>query len=157
MENSWPKKPRLLGTKVPRLDGPAKATGRAKYSYDINLKGLLHAQMLRSPHAHARISKLDTAAAEKMPGVKAVFVVAKEGTELFYAGDEMLCLGAGTEEHVLDALRAVQVEFEVLDFLVTEEDALKAPQGATVPPVAGNRKNVRPGGENTKEDVEPAF
>ena len=52
---SWPKKRRLLGTKVPRLDGPEKATGRAKYSYDINRPGMLHAEILRSPHAHAKI------------------------------------------------------------------------------------------------------
>ena len=44
---SWPKKRRLIGTKVSRIDGPAKATGRAKYSYDINRPGMLHAVILR--------------------------------------------------------------------------------------------------------------
>src|SRR5262249_14427938 len=83
MANSWPKERRLIGKKHSRLDGPDKATGRAKYSYDMNPKGLLHAVMLRSPHAHAKITKLDYAEAEKMPGVKAVFVIAEEGKELF--------------------------------------------------------------------------
>ena len=55
MAEGWPKKRRLLGTKVKRLDGPEKSTGRAKYSYDINRPGMLHGVMLRSPHAHAKI------------------------------------------------------------------------------------------------------
>lgn len=75
MEKGWPKKRRLLGTKVKRLDGPVKATGRAKYSYDVNRPGLLHGMILRSPHAHAKIKALDTTAARKMPGVKAVVVI----------------------------------------------------------------------------------
>ena len=61
MANTWPKEPRLIGKKTPRLDGPDKSTGRAKYSYDINPKGLLHAAILRCPHAHAKITKLDSA------------------------------------------------------------------------------------------------
>jgi xanthine dehydrogenase YagR molybdenum-binding subunit len=71
----WPKKRRLLGTKIKRLDGPAKATGRAKYSYDINRKGMLQGMILRSPHAHAKIKSIDTSAARKTPGFKALVVV----------------------------------------------------------------------------------
>src|SRR6478752_6360323 len=106
MATSWPKKRRLIGSKLQRLDGPAKATGKARYSFDINRPGMLHALMLRSPYAHAKIKSLDTADAEKMPGVKAVHVLKKEGAELFYAGDEVLALAADTEEHAIDALRA---------------------------------------------------
>src|SRR5262245_1941587 len=75
MAEGWPKKPRILGTKVKRIDGPAKATGMAKYSYDINRKGMLHGVILRSPHAHAKIKTLDTTAAKKMPGVKAMVII----------------------------------------------------------------------------------
>lgn len=75
MAEGWPKERRLLGTKVKRLDGPAKATGAAKYSADINRPGLLHAKILRSPYAHAKIKSLDTSAARKAPGVKAVTVL----------------------------------------------------------------------------------
>src|SRR3984893_219111 len=114
----WPQTRRLLGTRVNRLDGPDKATGRAKYSYDINRPGMLHARILRCPYAHARLKSLDTSEAEKMPGVKAVFVVAKTGRELYYAGDDVVGLAADTEEHVLDALHAIKTEYEVLDFLV---------------------------------------
>jgi xanthine dehydrogenase YagR molybdenum-binding subunit len=145
MPLSWPEKRRVMGTRVSRLDGPAKATGRAKYSYDINRPGLLHALMLRCPHAHAKIKTLDTAAAEKMPGVKAIHRIVKEGDELYYAGDEVLGLAADTEEHARDALRAVKVEYDQLDFLVLEEDALKEDK-KTVPPVGPQRErqNIRP-------------
>src|SRR5262245_57105353 len=75
MAEGWPKQRRLLGTKIKRLDGPDKATGRAKYSYDINRKGMLHGLILRSPHAHAKIKSIDTSAAKKMPGFKALVII----------------------------------------------------------------------------------
>src|SRR5947199_7712858 len=99
MANTWPKNRRLLGTRVARLDGPEKSTGHAKYSFDINRPGMLHARILRSPYAHAKVKSIDTAAAEKMPGVKAVHVIAGAGNEVFYAGDEVVALAADTEEH----------------------------------------------------------
>src|ERR1700722_6044340 len=82
MATSWPKKRRLIGTKVTRLDGGAKSTGKARYSFDINRKDMLHAVILRSPHAHAKIKSLDLSAVRKKTGVKAIQVigVAFEGT-----------------------------------------------------------------------------
>src|SRR5438128_6037919 len=109
----WPVKRRLIGTRVQRLDGPEKATGRAKYSYDINRPGMLHARILRSPHAHARIKNIDTAPAEKIAGFRAVHVVAKPGAELYFAGAEIAGVCADTEEHAEDALRAIRVDYEV--------------------------------------------
>jgi xanthine dehydrogenase YagR molybdenum-binding subunit len=145
MATSWPQKRRLIGTRVQRLDGPAKATGKAKYSFDINRPGMLHAVMLRSPHAHAKIKSIDTTAAEKMPGFKVIYPIRKADEEVFYAGDEVLALAADTEEHALDAVRAVKVDYEVLDFLVREEDALQKDKN-TVSPVGPRRErnNVRP-------------
>src|SRR5262245_18600121 len=75
MAEGWPKKRRILGTKVKRIDGPDKSTGRAKYSYDINRKGMLHGVVLRSPPPHAKIKSVDTAAARKTLGFKALVVV----------------------------------------------------------------------------------
>src|SRR5207245_2260383 len=63
MANTWPKERRLIGTKIQRLDGPEKATGHAKYSYDISRPGLLHGKILRSPYAHARLTSVDGSAA----------------------------------------------------------------------------------------------
>src|SRR5438128_10916901 len=61
-----------IGTRPLRPDGTDKVTGRARYGADIDLAGLLHGRVLRSPHAHARIRGIDTRKAEALPGVKAV-------------------------------------------------------------------------------------
>jgi xanthine dehydrogenase YagR molybdenum-binding subunit len=154
MATTWPSKPRLIGTKVPRVDGPDKATGHAKYSYDINRPGMLQGLILRCPHAHAKLQSVDSSAAEKMPGVKAVHLIAKPGQELLYAGDEIIGLAADTEEHAHDALRAIKVQYEVLDALVREEDALKAPDKKTL----GDKKsNLIVGNDDTTGNVDDAF
>src|SRR5215472_6386186 len=141
---AWPKERRLIGKKHSRIDGPAKATGTAKYSYDINRPGMLFAILYGSPQAHAKLKTLDTADAEKMPGVQGIHVIVKPGSEVYYANDPILALAADTEEHARDAARAIKAEFDPLDFFVKEEDALKAPDKTTVP---GKGSNVRPGGE----------
>src|SRR5262249_48995317 len=107
------------------------------------------------PHAHAKIEALDTAAAEKMPGVKAVQLIAQVGKECFYAGDEVVALAADTEEHLHDALRAIKVKYQVLDHLVTEQDALKNASKKTGGG-AGNSNAGAPG-EATKGYVEQGF
>jgi xanthine dehydrogenase YagR molybdenum-binding subunit len=157
MAIAWPEKRRLLGKPHRRVDGPQKATGRARYTYDINRPGMLHALMLRCPYPRAKVKGIDTAEAEKMPGVKAVHLVVKPGDELYYAGDEVLALAADTEEHAADALRAVKVEYdrENLPFAIREEDALERDQ-ETVPPVGPRRerKNVRPPVEKKTDKFE---
>src|SRR5438067_6137841 len=109
----WPTNRRVIGTKVQRLDGPEKATGRAKYSYDRNLQGMLHAKILRSPHAHARIKNIDTSAAEKTPGYRAMHAIAKPGAEPVFAGAEIVAVAADTEEHADDWPRASPEPYEV--------------------------------------------
>jgi xanthine dehydrogenase YagR molybdenum-binding subunit len=158
MATAWPEKRRLIGKKHRRVDGAAKATGKARYSYDINPKGLLHAVILRSPHAHATIKSLDTVDAEKMPGVKAIHIIKDKDGELFYVGDEILGLAADTEEHALDAVRAVKVEYDILPALVKEEDALKNDL-KTAPPVGPQkeRQNVRPPQEGKTGNPEEGF
>jgi xanthine dehydrogenase YagR molybdenum-binding subunit len=158
MPTKWPEKRRLIGTKVQRLDGPIKATGKAKYSFDINRPGMLHGKILRSPHAHAKIKSIDVTEAEKMPGVKAVILInnAAAGKELIYAGDEIAALAADTEEHALDGLQAIKIEYEVLDHFVKEEDALKEPNKKTGN--WGGQGNVTPGaGAGTRGDVDAAY
>src|SRR5438309_1254819 len=63
---------KIIGTRPLRPDGTDKVTGRAIYGADIVLPGMLFGSVLRSPHAHARIVRLDTRKAEAVPGVKAV-------------------------------------------------------------------------------------
>jgi xanthine dehydrogenase YagR molybdenum-binding subunit len=122
----WPANRRLIGTRVRRVDGPDKATGRAKYSYDINRPRMLHARILRSPHAHATIKSLDTAAAEKTAGFRAIYLIKKAGAEVYFAGDEILAIAADTEEHADDCIRAVRIEYDVLPHYVKEADSLRS-------------------------------
>jgi xanthine dehydrogenase YagR molybdenum-binding subunit len=148
----WPANRRLIGTRVQRLDGPDKATGRAKYSFDINRPNLLHGRILRCPHAHARVRSINTAAAERVPGFRAVHVVANANTVLFFAGAEVAAVAADTEEHAEDVLRAIRVEYEVLPHFVNEEDALRAPNARTMSGL--DPANVRPGGDSTTDNFD---
>ena len=125
----WPTTRRVIGTKVPRLDAPYKATGRAKYSFDINREGMLHARILRCPYAHARVKSIDTAAAEKITGYRAQHAFVKPGAELFFAGAEVIAIAADTEEHADDVLHAIRVDYQELPYLVKEADALRAKEG----------------------------
>jgi xanthine dehydrogenase YagR molybdenum-binding subunit len=125
---SWPKKPRLIGQRISRLDGPAKVTGAAKYTHDLRFPGMLYARFVRCPHAHARITRLDTSAAQAMPGVKAIHLVQGEGTEIQWALDEIVAIAAISEQIAEDAVRAVKVEYEVLPHFVSEANLAAAPQ-----------------------------
>src|SRR5579885_3053297 len=96
----WPpiEQRKVIGKPFERVDGPQKAAGRAKYSSDFGIRGMLFGAYLTSPHAHARIISIDTSAAEKMNGVKAVHVMVKPGTEVQWQGFEIAAVAAITEE-----------------------------------------------------------
>jgi len=68
----------ILNKHITRVDAPLKACGIAEYSYDKRLPGMLYGRILRSPHAHARVTRLDISAAEKIPGVRAIVIVPGE-------------------------------------------------------------------------------
>jgi len=112
----------LIGKREKRIDGPVKSSGRAKYSYDINRPGMLWGKMATSPYAHAKITKIDTSAAEAMPGVKAVVIMVPEGQEVLWAGQEVVALAADSEERAEQAADAIQINYEPLPYLVTDAD-----------------------------------
>src|SRR5437867_13119397 len=93
----WPAadKRALIGQRIDRADGPAKVTGAAKYSYDINRPGMLWAKVVMSPYAHAQIESIDLAAASAMPRVKGAW---KDedliGKEVQYAGQIVAAVAA---------------------------------------------------------------
>lgn len=130
-----PEKRKLIGKRIKRIDGPAKSSGQAKYSFDINRPGMLFAKVVRSPYAHAKITSIDTSEAEKMPGVKAVRVIQGAGKEIQWAGDEIAAVAAISEELAEDAAAKIKVVYEQLPFLVNEED-LSAATGYTKPAVS---------------------
>jgi len=147
----WPpaEKRKLIGKRINRLDGPIKASGRAKYTYDVNRPGMLHGKMLISPHANAKIVSIDTSAAERMPGVKAVHIMVDPGKTVQWVGQEILCLAAETEEQARDAVRAVKVEYEVLPHLVTDADPAAAK--------AFNADRVQEGSESIDGNPDEGF
>lgn len=121
-----------LGKSIPRRDARLKATGEAKYTADLALPFMLHAAVLRSPHAHARIRRLDTSRAEAHPGVKAVVTAAdasgvKWGVFRYtrdqeflardvvrYIGEDVAAVAAESEEIAREAVALIDVEWEPL-------------------------------------------
>jgi len=108
----------LIGTDVERLDGPDKAAGRAKYTQDVHLPGMLYARVVRCPHAHARITRLDTSAARRVPGFKALWVIQPAGTEIQWLGADIVAVAAVDEHAAEMAARAVVVKYKELPHLV---------------------------------------
>jgi len=117
---------KVMGKPIKRLDGLPKASGRAKYSSDFNPKGLLFGAYLTCPHAHARVTSVDTSAAEKMAGVKAVHVWSPAGKEIQWQGTEIAAVAATTEEIAKEAVRKIKVEYEVMPNFVKDAELGKA-------------------------------
>jgi xanthine dehydrogenase YagR molybdenum-binding subunit len=122
MDYKWPKPDdrALIGKRISRLDGPWKSSGRIKYSYDVNRPNMLYGRMILCPHAHAKVTKIDTSEAERMPGVKGVQIIFGEGKEVLWAGQEIVALAAETEDQARDAAKKVRVEYEQLPFSVVD-------------------------------------
>jgi len=125
----------VIGKPVHRVDGPAKVTGSAKYTFDIELPNMLYGKILRSPYPHATILNIDTTQAEKLVGVKAVVtgkdtLGVKNGvwrrfpelcdeeilcrTKVRYIGDPVAAVAAVDEDVAEVALDLIDVEYEML-------------------------------------------
>ncbi len=115
----------VLGNRVPRIDGKAKATGEAKYSIDMRPPGMLYARILRCPLAAATVTSVDLSAARKMPGVRAVLALAEPGEKTRFAGQEIAAVAAETPDQADDALAAIVVAYAARPFVVTQEEARK--------------------------------
>ena len=142
----------VVGTRPVRPDGADKVTGKANYAADLNLPGLLYGKVLRSPHAHARIKSLDTSRAEALPGVRAVITsadiqkpsgraselaegamvnykflsnnVIAEGKAL-YKGHAIAAVAAASAHAAEEALKLIDVEYEVLPPVMDGKEAMK--------------------------------
>ncbi len=142
---------RYIGTRPIRPDGAEKVTGRARFGADYNMPGQIHGQVLRSPHAHARLVKIDTSKAEALPGVKAVvtrddfddqqseFVPAGEmlinyrdvvrnvmaREKVLFEGHPVAAVAATSNAIAKKALKLIEVEYEVLPHVIDVVDAMK--------------------------------
>ena len=130
----------VVGRDVPRADAQPKVTGSAQYVADMHLPNMLHAAVLRSPHAHARIVAIDTTAAKALRGVKAVITGADTAARKWgafrpdlyplaigkvrYVGDEVAAVAATDPEVARAAVDLIKVEYEVLPSVVTLDQAL---------------------------------
>ena len=134
----------VIGKPVPRINGRAKVTGAARFTVDVKLPGMLHGRLLRSPHPHARIRSIDTGTAERLSGVRAVHVITDvvgrpieidaggaapasvSGRTTLYVGDPIAAVAATTLAAVQAALDLIEVDYQVLPFVVDIEDARRA-------------------------------
>ena len=141
---------KVIGTRPIRPDGVDKVIGRAEYGADLQLPGALAGRVLRSPHAHARIKRIDTSKAEALAGVRAVITAADFPTVLegmgtpgglthnmghlqqnVLARDKVLYVGhavaavCATDGHIAeDAVALIEVEYEVLPHVQDVRDAM---------------------------------
>ena len=127
---------RVIGKRLTRVDGTQKASGKAKYNSDVKMEGMLYSSILYCPHAHAVLKSLDTSAAEKLPGVIAVYVMTKPGTEIQWAMTEIAAVAAEREEVARDAVRLIQAVYDVQPHFVREDDLNKAQSAGQPPSVA---------------------
>src|ERR1051325_693504 len=142
---------KVVGTSPVRPDGVPKVTGLAQYGADFHLPGMLWGKILRSPHAHARIRSIDTSKAEKLKGVKAVMtakdmpdqkfeyvgpervaqnawhmtrnIMARE--KALYEGHAVAAVAATTQSIAEEALKLIQVDYEVLPHVIDVDEAMK--------------------------------
>ncbi len=137
---------RYVGKPVKRVDGYKKVTGRAVYTVDVDLPGMLYGKLLRSPYPHAIIKSIDTSKAENLPGVKAV--ITGEDTKgirfgfvetphlpadmpplaedkVRYAGEPVAAVAAVSEKIAVKAIELIEVEYEPLPAVFHPEDAMR--------------------------------
>ena len=128
----------VIGKSLPRKDALGKVIGTVKYVSDLQLPRMLHAKFLRSPHAHARIISIDTTRAEALTGVKCVLThknvpkVHPAGKFEFlldetvhHSGEEVAGVAAETEDIAEEALKLIDVKYEVLPIVLDAEEAMK--------------------------------
>jgi CO/xanthine dehydrogenase Mo-binding subunit len=131
----------VIGAPVPRAEGPEKVTGHARYAADVLLPGTLWGKILRSPHAHARIVRIDASRARQMPGVRAVITgqdipgryVGKVMRDMpvlcwdrvRFVGDRVAAVAADTAEAAEAALDAIEVEYELLPAVFDPLEAMQ--------------------------------
>jgi len=115
---------KLIGSRVSRIDGKYKTTGKAKYSYDINLPGMLYGKILRSPFPAAIVKNIDVTKAKSLPGIKAIAFVQDEfPIVLRFAGQEILAVAAESINLAEQAIRLIKIEYETQQFVTDIDEA----------------------------------
>jgi xanthine dehydrogenase molybdenum-binding subunit len=138
------KETRFIGKKTPRKDAEEIVRGKAMFIDDLKIPGMLHAKVLRSPHPHALIKKIDASRAKKIKGVKAVLTheevpewkaglpphLGVLSSKVRFVGDAVALVAADSEAIAEEALEFIDVEYEPLQAVYDTEEAMlpDAPQ-----------------------------
>lgn len=173
---------RVIGKRIPRVDGPIKVTGEAKFTVDIHIPGMLCAKILRSPLPHGRILNIDISRAKKIPGVKEIitgkdawdirhgfvetprypadqYVLANDRVR--YIGEEVAAVAAVDEDAACEAIEAIDVEYEALPavFDPMEAMSLESPEihPVEIPDLIGNYHNIGGQCANRFGNIDEAF
>jgi xanthine dehydrogenase YagR molybdenum-binding subunit len=149
----WPKNPRHLGKENPRVDGPVKVAGRAKYTSDVAPSGVLYGAIVRATVASGRLKALDLAKARSAPGIRAAIPLHEPGFQILFHGQELAALAGTTKQAVRDALDLVKAEIEATPFVVNETEAAKSDAARAVP----DRPNFSPPQLEQNGDVDAAL
>jgi xanthine dehydrogenase YagR molybdenum-binding subunit len=130
--DQWPAGPRdVVGRPAARVDGLERARGEATYTADLKLNGMLHAAVLRSPHAHARARRVDLAPALAQPGVHAAIGpgdIPQLDELCGYEGAPVAAVCADTDAQARAAARAIAVDWEVREPLLDADEAVRRGQ-----------------------------
>ena len=125
----WPEGPlAVVGRPAARQDGPLRVRGEARYTADLKLPGMLHAAVLRSPHAHARAQRIDLGPAFELPGVRAAIGPGEAHgleEEAGFAGAAVAAVAADTFAQARAGVEAIEVEWEELEVVLDPDDAVK--------------------------------
>jgi CO/xanthine dehydrogenase Mo-binding subunit len=128
---------KIIGTRQPKIDAFERVSGRARYTSDVTLPGMLHLKVLRSPYPHAQVRNIDVGKALSLSGVKAILT--HKDMPAFrwhpempvltdvarFVGDDIAVVAAVDEETALEALDLIKVDYQVLPFVLDAEEALK--------------------------------
>src|SRR2546428_6418571 len=159
---------KLVGAPIPRLEGPDKVSGRTIYAADVNLPGALWGKILRSPHPHARIRRIDISKARQVPSVRAVITGPQISGHLIgkqirdmpvlcwevvrFVGDRVAAVAADTQEAAEEAMGLIDVDYEELPAvfhpLGTMQPSAPRPPGGVAASLSAPEKPVAPDGPN---------
>jgi len=144
----------VVGKSVPRVDNYEKVTGKAKYCADFKMQGMCYGKLLRSPHPHAKILRIDTSKAERLYGVRAVitgkdapdsltgmiikdqYIIARDIVR--YVGEPVAGVVADTEEIAEEALGLIKIDYAPLPAIFDPEEAMKVNPSVVIHPELPN-------------------
>ena len=149
----WPETGTYFGRSTPRLEGAAKVTGRARYTSDVALPGMLYAVIVRSRWPAAKIRAVDLSRVLAAPGIRAAVRVREGEFDVYYYGAELAAIAGVSRTAVLDALELVAIRAEPRAFVVDEVEAAQA----AAPRVVPDRPNLAQGAPRTEGGVDAAF